>query len=98
MTYLANDNFSYSIKHVVHFFKKDQEVVAPTEDIEYMLKQKFIRDDKKSEGSNDMTAEQLKKAIEKLNAKISKEMNEEKLAELDAKKQEFEAELAKLEA
>lgn len=96
MTYLANDSFSYSIKHVVHFFKKDQEVVAPADDIEYMLKQKFIRDDKKE--SNGMTAEQLKKAIEKLTAKISKEMNEDKLAELDAKKQEFEAELARLEA
>lgn len=94
MTYLANDNFSYSIKHVVYFFEKDKEVKAPIEDIEYMLKQKFIRDDKK-ESSN---IEQLKEAINKIKEKMAKEMDSAKLEKLDKKKQEFEAELARLEA
>lgn len=96
MVYLANENFSYAIKHVVHFFEKDKEVRVPAEEIPYMLEQKFIREDK-----GDKTADkraQLESAIASLKEKISKEMNEDKLAKLDKKKAEYEAELAKLDA
>ena len=99
MTYLANKNFSYAINHVIHFFEKDKEVVAPADEISYMLEQKFIREAKpvNQTGTNAKTKEQLVSAIEAIKEKMSKEMSATKLQALDKKKAEFEAELAKLE-
>lgn len=99
MTYLANKNFSYAIKHVVHFFEKDKEVNVPEEEVSYMLAKKFIREDKSTtqQNGNAKTKEQLIAAIETIKEKMSKEMDNAKLEKLDKKKAEFEAELAKME-
>lgn len=101
MTYLANKDFTYSIKHVVYSFKKDEvfDKEVPADEIEYMIKQKFIRESKEQSNSGDnMTVKQLEKAIATLTAKMAKEMDKVKLKELDEKKQEFEEKLAKLKA
>lgn len=92
MKYLANKDFKYAIREVIHDFEKDKEVIVPESEIEYMLEQKFIREDKPNKRK-----EELENAIAGIKEKMSKEMDTAKLEKLDKQKTKFEEELAKLD-